>query len=69
MTASNPNQPTQPASYQRGDIWMVDFGQSVGTEMGMEHPALIVSVPEIRSCAQKAHRSSGHKQPIHQQPG
>lgn len=26
---------------------MVDFGQPVGTEMGMEHPALIVSVPEL----------------------
>jgi mRNA-degrading endonuclease toxin of MazEF toxin-antitoxin module len=26
---------------------MVDFGQPVGTELGMEHPALIVSAQEL----------------------
>jgi mRNA interferase MazF len=47
MTGSNPIQPSLPPSYKRGDIWMVDFGQPVGTELGMEHPALIVSIPEL----------------------
>lgn len=29
--------------YRRGQIWMVDFGNPIGAEFGMEHPAVIVS--------------------------
>lgn len=31
------------ANFRRGQIWMVDFGTPIGTELGMEHPAVIVS--------------------------
>lgn len=37
----------QPPSYRRGDVWMVDFGNPVGTELGLEHPAVIVSIQEL----------------------
>ena len=47
MTGSTSPQPSLPPNYKRGDIWMVDFGEPVGTEMGMEHPALIVSSQEL----------------------
>jgi mRNA interferase MazF len=47
MTGITQLQPSLPPSYKRGDIWMVDFGQPVGTEMGMEHPGLIVSAQEL----------------------
>ncbi len=29
--------------FRRGQIWMVDFGTPVGSELGFEHPAVIVS--------------------------
>ncbi len=44
---ANPAPPVEPSSYRRGDIWMVDFGNPVGTELGMEHPAVIVSIQEL----------------------
>lgn len=37
---------TQPV-YLRGQIWWVDFGQPIGQEFGMEHPAVIVSCPAL----------------------
>lgn len=58
MTAAPPssNQPAQPVNYRRGDIWMVDFGNPVGTELGMEHPAVIVSKQEFNNLAQSIGR-------------
>ncbi len=43
---------------------MVDFGQPVGTELGMEHPALIVSARRIERCrggSEKTHYRSRNK--------
>jgi mRNA interferase MazF len=51
-----PKQPVQPASYRRGDIWMADFGNPVGTELGMEHPAVIVSQQGLNNYAQRVGR-------------
>jgi mRNA interferase MazF len=51
-----PKQPVQAASYRRGDIWMVDFGNPVGTELGLEHLALIVSRQELNALASKVGR-------------
>ena len=45
-----------PVTYQRGQIWMVDFGQPLGHEFGMEHPAVIVSERGINSLADKLGR-------------
>lgn len=36
-------------TYRRGDIWMVDFGNPVGTELGMEHPGVIVSTQALNN--------------------
>ena len=44
-----PTPPVPPPNYRRGDIWMVDFGNPVGTELGMEHPAMIVSIQELNN--------------------
>jgi mRNA interferase MazF len=38
-------------SYNRGDIWMVDFGNPAGTELGPVHPAVIVSRQEFNNFA------------------
>jgi mRNA interferase MazF len=52
MTGSRPqNQRSSTSSYKRGDIWIVDFGNPLGTEMGLEHPALIVSSQELNDLA------------------
>lgn len=45
------NQPATTASYTRWEIWMVDFGNPLGTELGMEHPAVIVSRLELNKYA------------------
>ncbi len=42
---------TDEPSFQRGDIWTVDFGQPVGHEQGMERPAVIVSAPGLVNTA------------------
>ncbi|MBX9878871.1 MAG: type II toxin-antitoxin system PemK/MazF family toxin [Candidatus Obscuribacterales bacterium] len=44
------------ASYRRGEIWMVDFGNPLGTELGMEHPAVIVSRQELNNFAARLGR-------------
>lgn len=46
----------QPSSYRRGDIWMIDFGNPVGTELGMEHTAVIVSKQELNNHAARIGR-------------
>ena len=40
-------------TYQRGQIWMVDFGQPIGHELGMEHPAVIVSERSLNNLASR----------------
>ncbi len=50
------SQSTTEASYRRGEIWMVDFGNPVGTELGMEHPAVIVSRQELNDFAARIGR-------------
>jgi mRNA interferase MazF len=55
-TPAAPNPPVQPPSYRRGDIWMVDFGNPVGTELGTEHPAVIVSIQEFNNNANRIGR-------------
>lgn len=42
--------------FRRGDIWLVDFGNPVGSELGMEHPAVIVSRQEFNNFADKIGR-------------
>lgn len=32
---------------RRGEIWLVDFSPSIGSEINEQHPALIVSVNEL----------------------
>jgi mRNA interferase MazF len=49
------SQPHKP-SYNRGDIWMVDFGNPVGTELGMIQPAIIVSRQELNNFASQIGR-------------
>lgn len=44
------------ASYRRGDIWMVDFGNPIGAELGKEHPAVIVSMQQLNNFAQRLGR-------------
>lgn len=51
-----PNPLVQPASYRRGDIWMVDFSTPVGTELGMEHPAVIMSQQDLNNLAARLGR-------------
>src|ERR1700722_8376693 len=45
-----------PITYQRGQIWMVDFGQPIGHEFGMEHPAVIVSERSLNNLASRLGR-------------
>ncbi len=54
--ADDPSRRAQQPSYKRGDIWMVDFGNPIGTELGMEHPALIVSHQEMNNQAARVGR-------------
>ena len=49
-TRGHGNEPHRP-NYSRGDIWMVDFGNPVGTELGMLHPTIIVSREEFNNFA------------------
>ena len=51
MTQSHQFDQNQSQSFIRGQIWMVDFGQPVGTEAGMEHPAVIVSSQSLTNAA------------------
>jgi mRNA interferase MazF len=41
----------QAPNYRRGDIWMIDYGNPVGTELGMEHPGVIVSTQALNNTA------------------
>jgi len=34
-------------SPKRGEIWMVDFSPSIGSEIKEQHPALVISVDEL----------------------
>ncbi len=38
-------------SFNRGEIWMVDFGQPLGHEQGSERPAVIISKQELAHSA------------------
>ncbi len=49
-------QPTKPNAFNRGEIWMVDFANPIGTELGLEHPAVIVSTQELNNAATKIGR-------------
>jgi mRNA interferase MazF len=40
-----------PRTYQRGELWMVDFGQPLRREQGLERPAVIVSKQELANTA------------------
>lgn len=52
MTEANRQAAGRPTpSFRRGEIWMVDFGNPTGTELAMEHPALIVSIQELNNNA------------------
>lgn len=51
MISQKPTQPLSP-NFVRGQIWMVDFGQPVGSELGLEHPALIISCRALNEAAQ-----------------
>jgi mRNA interferase MazF len=42
---------TSTIIFQRGDIWMVDFGHPIGHEQGMERPAIIISKAELNNTA------------------
>ncbi len=41
MVSQNKNIP------RRGEIWLVDFNPSIGSEIKDQHPALVVSVDEL----------------------
>ncbi len=56
MTIGPTDPPSQQVIYNRGDIWMVDFGNPVGTELGMEHPAVIVSRQDMNNFASRLGR-------------
>lgn len=45
------------SQYHRGEIWMVDFGHPIGTELGMEHPAVIISAQELNNLAKALGRT------------
>lgn len=34
---------------KRGQIWMVEFGTPIGSELGAEHPAVIVSADKLNA--------------------
>lgn len=51
MTQRTTPQAAQPPNYRRGDIWMVDYGNPVGSELGMEHPGVIVSAQGLNNTA------------------
>ena len=46
------NSSLSPTSYRRGQVWLVDFGNPMGSEFGMEHPAVIVSHRSLLNTAQ-----------------
>lgn len=48
--------PAPPPAFRRGDIWMVDFGNPLGSELGMVHPAAIISIQEMNNAAHKIGR-------------
>jgi hypothetical protein len=44
-------QQSSPPTFQRGDIWLVDFGNPVGHEQAFQRPALIISTRGLGNTA------------------
>jgi mRNA interferase MazF len=42
---------TKQKLFRRGEIWMVDFGQPLGHEQGLQRPAVVISKQELADTA------------------